>query len=157
MTVGGDPLSGQSSWDFQPGVGLGSTLSGSRLDATRSVSDTQLSDEVEQKADRGVATITKPSRGPLAPQLHCMFEAQMSWMHGRDDRGLRHEQADQVIGEKVDPDFLFVHLRGVAAQLCHLQGRFNRPQIQLHVPTLLKELSHRSFADLAGTQTAPGT
>src|SRR3984885_4632953 len=99
MTVSGDPLSGQISWDFQPGVGLGSTLSGSRLDAPRSVTNTQLSDQIEQKANRGVATITQPSGGPLAPQLHRVFEAQMPRVHGGGDCGLRHGQSDQVIGE----------------------------------------------------------
>ena len=78
MTVSGNPLSGQISWDFQPGVGLGSPLSGSRLDAPRPVTNTQLSDQIEEKVDRGVATITQPSAGPFAPQLHRVFEAQMT-------------------------------------------------------------------------------
>ncbi len=75
MTVSGNPLSGQISWDFQPVVRFGATLPGSRLDAPRSVTNTQLSDQIEQKANRGVATITQPSHGPLAPQLHRVFEA----------------------------------------------------------------------------------
>lgn len=154
MTVCGYPLSSLIPWDFQPVVRFGSALSGSRFDAPRSVSDTHLSDQIEQKANRGVATITQPSRGPFAPQLHRVLETQMTWMHGRGDCGLRHEQSDQVIGEKVNPDFLFVHLRGVATQLSHLQGRLDRSQIQLHVPALLKELPQRPFADLAGTQKA---
>ncbi len=75
-------------------------------------------------------------------------------MSGGFLRSLRHQQADQVVGEKVDPDFLFVHLWSVATQLCHLQSRFNRPQIQLDVPALPKELSQGSFTDLARAQKA---
>jgi len=98
MTVSGDPLSGQISGNFQPRVGLGSTFPGSRLDASRPVTNAQLSDQIEQKVDRGVATITQASRGPLAPQLHRMFEAQMTWVHACGDRSLRHEQTNQVVG-----------------------------------------------------------
>src|SRR5882757_6373888 len=152
MTVSGDPQSRLRPWDFQPRVRFGSALSCSRLDASWSVADAQLSDQREQQANRGVATITQPTRGPFGPQLHGVFETQLAWVHGGCDRGLRHEQADQVVGEEVYPDFLFVHLRGVAAQLCHLQGRFDRTQVQLDVPALLKELFQGPFADLPRTQ-----
>ena len=93
--------------------------------------------------------ITQPVRDPFAPQLHGVFEAERAGMSGGFLRSLRHQQADQVVGEKVDPDFLFVHLWSVATQLRHLQGRFDRPQIQLDVPALPKQLPQGSFTDLA--------
>jgi hypothetical protein len=103
MSVSGNPQSSLSPWNFQPVVRFGSTLSGSRLDAPRSVTHTQLSDQVEQQVDRSVATVAQPSHCPLAPQLHRMFEAQIAWVHSGGDCRLRHEQPDQVVGEEVDP------------------------------------------------------
>ena len=92
MTMSGDLQSRLVPWNFQPRVWFRATFARSWLDASWSVADAQLPDQREQQANRVVATITQPTRGPFAPQLHGMFETQLAWMHGSVHGGLRHEQ-----------------------------------------------------------------
>jgi hypothetical protein len=116
--------------NFQPRVGFGPTFPGAGFDTTWSIAHAQLPNQSEQEFQGGVAMIAQPVRDPFAPQLHSVFEAERARMSGGLLRRLRHQQADQVIGQEVDPDLLFIHLWSVATQLCHLQGRFNRAQKQ---------------------------
>ena len=152
MTMSHDVLSGLSSRFFQPRIRFGPTFSCSGLDASGPIGDAQLSDQREQQINRGAGTMTQAAHDPLAPQLYGVLKTQMAWMHGSLRCGLRHQHADQVVGEEMHPEFLLVHLRGVAAQFCHLQGRLDGAQIQLNVPALPKQLSQGGFADLARAQ-----
>jgi hypothetical protein len=121
---------GAPSSNFQPRVGFGPTFPGAGFDTTWSIAHAQLPNQSEQEFQGGVARIAQPVRDPFAPQLNSVFEAERAGMSGGFLRSLRHQQADQVVGQEVDPDLFFVHLRSVATQLCHLQGRFNRAQKQ---------------------------
>jgi hypothetical protein len=121
---------GAPSSNFQPRVGFGPTFSGAGFDTTWSVAHTQLPDQSEQEFEGRVAMIAQPVRDPFAPQLHSVFEAERARMSGGFIRSLRHQQADHVVGQEVDPDLFFVHLWGGTTQLCHLQGRLYRAQKQ---------------------------
>jgi hypothetical protein len=62
MTMSSDQLSRLGPWNFQPRARLGSTFSPSRLEASGSVADAQLSNQCEQQVDRG-ANRVKNTRG----------------------------------------------------------------------------------------------
>jgi len=55
-------------------------------------------------------------------------------------RGLRHDRADEVIGQDVGPDFLANECRGFASQDIHVHDRFDAPQIQFMIPPRAKQL-----------------
>src|SRR5580658_9253534 len=106
MTMGCNLRSSLSTRNFQPGVRFGSAFSRSGLDAAGSIGDAQLSNQREQDLDRGILMAAQPARDPLAPQLYGVLEAQGARMHGGLHCGLRHQQADQVIGEEMHPELL---------------------------------------------------
>jgi hypothetical protein len=96
MTVSGDPPSRLRARDFQPRVRFGPTFSCSRLDAAGSVADAQLSDQREQQANRGIATITQPTRGPFAPQSQARGDTRSAQALTGNKRGLeQHENGFQ--------------------------------------------------------------
>ena len=111
---------------FQPRIGLGSAFSRPRFDSPRPVAHPVLSNEPEQGVRIG-AQIDAVC-GPLGPQLHGMLEAQLPRMNVRIERRLCHQQADQVIGEQMNPQFLFDHPRREAAQDFNAQGGFDVAQ-----------------------------
>ena len=83
---------------FEPMVGFGPTFSGTRLDPAGTVVDLRLRDQAEQQfVLRQIAG--QALRDPLGPQLHGMFEADVARQHVRVERGLRHQQADHVVGQ----------------------------------------------------------
>jgi len=88
---------------FQPRVGFGPTFSGAGFDTTWPIAHTQLSNQSEQEFQGVFAVIAQPVRDPSAPQLHSVFKAERAGMSGSFLRSLRHQQTDQVVGEKVDP------------------------------------------------------
>jgi len=53
---------------------------------------------------------------PCLPELHGVLEAQGSWQHIGQQGGLRHDEANQVVVQQVNPHFFFAHLRGFASQ-----------------------------------------
>src|ERR1035441_9173762 len=116
MTMSHDVRSGLSSRFFQPRVRFGPTFSCSGFDASGPICDAQLSDQREQQINRGAGTMTQAAHDPLAPQLYGVLKTQMAWMHGSLRCGLRHQHADQVVGEEMHPEFLLVHLRGVRSE-----------------------------------------
>jgi hypothetical protein len=116
--------------NFQPRVGFGPTFPCAGLNTTWSVAHPQLPNQSEQKFLGCVATIAQAACDPFAPQLNGVFETERARMSGGFLRRLRHQQADQIVGQKVDPDLFFVHLWGGTTQLCHLQGRLYRAQKQ---------------------------
>ena len=154
MTMSHDVCPGLLARDFQPRVGLGPTFSSSGLDASWAVVDAQLSDEPEKQRQGVIGCTRQAAHNPFAPQLHGVFEAQAPWRHMGSARGLCHERSDQIVGEKVHPDLLLVHLGRVAAELGHLQGGLDRAQIELDVPSQPKELAECSFANLTRVQKA---
>src|SRR5208282_1443088 len=101
MTIGCNLRSSLRAKNFQPGVRFWSTFARSGLDASGSVADAQLSNQREQQIDRGISMAAEPARDPFAPQLYGVLEAQRARMHGGLHRRLRHQQADQVIGEEM--------------------------------------------------------
>src|SRR5690606_30686010 len=90
----------------------------------------------EPKEFGGVGRIVvQDSGGPFGPHLHGVFEAHLAWMQAGIVRGLRHQQADQVVGQQVHPQLLLDHLRRLAAEHVHAQGGFYVSAVQLHMPT----------------------
>ena len=83
---------------FEPMVGFGPAFSGTRLAAAGTVIDLRLRDQAEQQVVmRRIAG--QALREPLDPQLHGMFEADVARQYVRGERGLRHQQADHVVGQ----------------------------------------------------------
>ena len=68
-----------------------------------------------------VAVDTVCVLSPGDPDLHGMLEADLTRQSMGEQRGLGHHQANEIVGEQVDPDFLHCHRGGLAAQLFHLQ------------------------------------
>src|ERR1019366_8919600 len=131
MTMAGYLASSLSARNFQPRVRFGSSFARSGLDSTRSVADSELRDQREQDGDIAGSVTAQSARDPFRPQLHGVLKTQLARMYVGVEGGLCHEQADQIVGEQVHPDFLFVHLRGVATEDVHAQSRFNVAKIQL--------------------------
>ncbi len=50
------------------------------------------------------------------------------------ERGLCHEQTNQVVGQQMYPHLFLVHLRRLITEHVHAQGRFDVAQVELHVP-----------------------
>jgi adenylate cyclase len=132
VTVALDLSSSVGARDLQPRVGLGSSFSHSRLDTARPIAHPALGDQCEQSPTviRGRQT----ARDPLRPQLHRVLEAQATRVHAGVAGGLRHEQADHVVGQQMDPQLFLVHLRRLAAQHIHARGGLEVAQVELDVP-----------------------
>jgi hypothetical protein len=65
-----------------------------------------------------------------------MLEAQLTGQTTVEQRRLSHHQADQIVGEQIDPNFLHLHGRGLAPQLLHAQGGLDVAQIKLNMPAI---------------------
>ena len=126
MSISTHSFSSLSPGPFQPGVGLGPTFSSTRLYSSGPIADGRLCDEPEQSVRIG--TQIDAMRSPLGPKLHGVLEAQLPRMNIRIKSCLRHQQADQVIGEQMNPQFLFDHPRREAAQDFNAQGGFDVAQ-----------------------------
>ena len=57
-------------------------------------------------------------------RLHRSFEADRSWFDAVFACGLRHDRADQIVGQDMRPEFLPDQFRCFAAQDVHLQRLF---------------------------------
>jgi hypothetical protein len=91
-------------------------------------------------------------RGPFSPQLYGVFEAQLPRRNIGIQCGLRHQQTDQVIGEKMNPQLLLDRPWREAAQDFDAQGGFDVAKIQLHIPALRVQLVERAIVDFALVQ-----
>ena len=130
-------------------VGLGASLARPRLYSTGPIADLLLRDRVEE--DRGAfgGAGGETLSNPFGPELHRMFEAQLPRMHAGLHCRLGHQEADQIVGEQVYPEFLLTHLRGLATQHFHAKSRLDVSQVELDVPSARVQLSQLSFACLA--------
>ena len=72
---------------------------------------------------------------PGNPDLYGVFQAELARDLIGQQRGLGHEQSDQVVGsQQVDPEFFDGHRWGFAAQPLHAERRLDVAQVQLQVP-----------------------
>jgi len=71
---------------------------------------------------------------PGEPDLDGMLETELARNLIGQQRSLRHQQADQVVGQQIDPQLFDGHLRGLAPQVLHAESRLNIAQIQLDIP-----------------------
>ena len=83
--------------NLQPWVGFGSSLSHSWLDAAGPIANPALGDKREQPT--AVLRSRQTSRDPLRPQLNSVLEAQIARVYASITGGLRHEQANHVVGQ----------------------------------------------------------
>src|SRR5690242_20568290 len=108
-------LPGFPSRYLQPLVGFRPSLTRPRLDSTWSVADFQLRDCPEQN-DVACRRAHQTLCHPFTPDLHRVFEAQLTRVQTCLPRRFSHQQADQIVGEEVDPELFLAHLRRFAAQ-----------------------------------------
>ena len=98
-----------------------------------------LRDEFEESVDRRIGGYQACLDPPAFPELYRVLEAQLA----RQDIGVAcrigHQSADQVVGQQMNPDFLFGHVGCLAAQRVHAQRGFDMAQIDLDIPALLIE------------------
>src|SRR5665213_1969049 len=150
MSISAHSFTSLSPRSFQPGIGLGSTFTRARFYSSGPLTDDQLRDEPEQRVR--ISAQINAMRGPFSPQLYGVFEAQLPRMNIGIQCGLRHQQTDQVIGEKMNPQLLLDHPWREAAQDFDAQGGFDVAKIQLHIPALRVQLVERAFVDFALVQ-----
>ena len=147
MPVDFDFLARLVTRNLQPGIGLGSSLSHSRLDAPRPIADPALGDQRKQAP--AILRGRQTPRDPLRPQLHGVLEAQVTRVDAGIARGLRHQQPDQVVRQQMDPQLLLVHLRRLAAQHVHARGGLEVAQVQFDIPAPRIQRREIVLADLA--------
>src|SRR3984885_12475042 len=123
--------------NFEPREGFGPSFANSGLDSTGPVADRALRDEPEQLTGLSAA-------GPVAPHLHGVFEGQFAREQPRRVGRLRHQQADQIVGQQAYPQLFLDHRRRHTAQHLHPQGRFDVADVELNMPTARVE--RREFA-----------
>lgn len=114
--------------------------------------DALLADERKQNLPRVVSGVIEPMALPSVVKLQHMLETELSRPVAHRQGRLRHEQADQVVGQQVNPDFLDRHVRCAAAERFHAQGGFDVAQVQLDVPALAIEQLQRLLGRLFGAQ-----
>src|SRR5262245_15391720 len=68
---------------------------------------------------------------------HGALEADSAGQEAVGRRGLRHDGADEVIGQGERPDLFADQLWRLAAQLMHLHGGLDRLQIELDLPAIM--------------------
>lgn len=73
---------------------------------------------------------------PGHPDLHGVLEAELAGNLVGQQRSLRHQQANQIVPKQVDPQLLGGHVRSLAPQVLHSEGRLDVSQVQLNVPRL---------------------
>ena len=71
---------------------------------------------------------------PQGPQLHRMLEAELARNLVGQQRRLRHQQPDHVVGQQVDPDLLLHHRRALARKLVHAERGLDVAQIEFDAP-----------------------
>ena len=76
---------------FQPRVGLGPSLAGTRLKAPGSLPDPDLSDEFEQDVALPILALAGIQQYPLRPYLYSVFEAELPRFEPRLNSGLGHQ------------------------------------------------------------------
>jgi len=89
MAMDFDFSAGLGAWNLQPWVGFGSSFSHSWLDSPRAMTHPALCDQREQAC--AILLGRQASRDPLRPQLHSVFEAQVTRVYPSIAGGLRHK------------------------------------------------------------------
>jgi len=89
---------------------------------------------------------------PQSPQLHGVLEAELAGDLVGQQRRLRHQQTDQVVGKQVDPDFFLDHRGTFAGELVHPEGGFDVPQVEFDAPAPPVEGVDRRLRILFGVQ-----
>ena len=102
-------------------IGFRSSFQGARLDSAGAITDALLGDEDKQAIEL-VVVDRVGLMSPGDPDLHGVLEAELARQSMGEQRGLGHHQANEIVGEQVDPDFLDCHCGGLAAQSFHPQG-----------------------------------
>ena len=72
--------------------------------------------------------------GELAQGIKATFEGNALQIHIVDECGLLHHASDEVVGNKVHPQFAFDHVRGAASQDIHLEMGFDLAEVELDAP-----------------------
>ena len=112
----------------------------SRFKSVRSISDAVKCDGVEQllveggTERRATASLKVNQRLKRFQRLQRPFEADRPRLHSVLRRRLRHDRADEIVGENVRPDFFVDEFRRLAAQHVHFHRGLDRSQIELVVP-----------------------
>ena len=119
---------------FQPRAGFGPSLSHSWLEPSGPINHLALGDQREQPPV--VAHGRQTSRELIDTQLHGVFEAQLTQVDTGMAGGLRHEQADHVVGQQMDPQLFLVHLRRQVVQHLHAGGGLEVAQVELSLLSL---------------------
>ena len=113
---------------FQPRAGFRPSLTHSWLEPSGPINHLALGDKREQTPV--VAHGRQTSREPLDTQLHGVFEAQLTQVDIGMAGGLRHEQANHVVGQQMDPQLFLVHLRRQAVQHLNAGGGLKVAQVE---------------------------
>lgn len=106
----------------QKRVGVGAAFQRPWLEATGSQTDARLGNQPEDGQDADAIAGGAAALLPGQPDLHGVLEAQLPGELIGQQGGLGHQQADQVVGQQVDPQLLHHHRRGLAAQPRHAEG-----------------------------------
>jgi len=111
-----------------------------RFEPIWTVGDTMGCDRFEQL----VTELRAEARVLLAPdgnhrlegfeRLNGPFEADRSWFDAILGCGLRHDRADEIVGQDVGPNLFTHEFRRLAAKNIHLQRDLQRLQVKFSVP-----------------------
>ena len=72
--------------------------------------------------------------GELAQGIKATFEGNALQIHIVSECGLLHHASDEVVGNKVHPQFAFDHVRGAASQDIHLEMGFDLAEVEFDAP-----------------------
>ena len=113
MTIGADVLSGNRTGFDEERVGLGAPLERSGFDTAGPVADPLLSNQNQQRLPRLGMINLLAMLPPSEPELQSVFETQLAWMPGREQRRLCHHEPNEIVGEQIGPHLLDGHDRGL--------------------------------------------
>ena len=72
--------------------------------------------------------------GELAQGIKATFEGNALQIYIVSECGLLHHASDEVVGNKVHPQFAFDHVRGAASQDIHLEMGFDLAEVEFEAP-----------------------
>lgn len=136
---------------LEPGEGFWASFARSGFAASRAMTDADLSNEREEVTELMRGAAMRGAHAPLAPQLHSVLEAQLSrrlWPLSAAACAMK--QADHVVSQQIDRDFLLDHRRRTTAQHVHAQRGLDAGEIQLDVPAAAIERVELGFVNGTG-------